>query len=191
MGTRVLVQAVIALAAFGTACGRVGLLPAKDSGAPSGSLGGSGGSGAGGSGGSGPAGARDAGADGKANSGGAGGFVLPLPDGGLSVLFGDGGLLAGILDAPRDSLLGQIICGPEAKLGAPCSSAGVPGCILPSLGGVCACLNGSYVCPLGTGAPQTCPQGAETGSSCISPLSTCIGGAVNGCICGVGTYTCF
>ena len=191
MGTRLLAQVVIASAVLGIACGRVGLLPAPDSGTHSSSLGGAGGSSSGSAGDSGAGGTRDGGPGGKSNSGGAGGFVIPIPDGGLSFIFGDGGLLAGILDAPRDSLLGQVICGPEAKLGAPCSSTGVPGCILPSLGGVCACLNGTYVCPLGSGGPQACPPGAGTGSRCLSPLSTCIGGSANGCICGAGTYTCF
>ncbi len=124
-------------------------------------------------------------------SGGSGGFIVQLPDGGLSALLGDSGVLGGILDAPRDSLLGQIICGPEAKLGAPCSSD-TPGCLLPSLGGACACVGGTYLCPLNTSAgPSTCPPDAATGKSCISPLSTCIGGSANGCVCGLGTYVCF
>lgn len=138
----------------------------------------------------------NAGTGGHSATGGAGGngqtsFVIPLPDGGLALLFGDGGLLAGILDAPRDNLLGQIICGPEVKLGGACSTSDV-GCLLPSLGGACACVNGVYLCPLNTAAgPTTCPVGAATGKTCLSPLSTCIGGSANACVCGVGTYICF
>ena len=176
MGTRSLIQVAITSAFFTVACGREGLMVNSGSGGHSGSMAGSGGLAAGG--------AR--------GSGGLGGFVIPFPDGGLSAILGDSGILAGILDAPRDSLLGQIICGSEAKLGAPCSSATIPGCLLPSLGGVCACVNSTYLCPLNTSqGPQTCPAGAATGMTCISPLSTCIGGSTNGCICGLGTYTCF
>jgi hypothetical protein len=117
------------------------------------------------------------------NSGGAGGFAFSLPDGGLSALFGDGGLLSG-------GLAGQIVCGPEAKLGAKCSG-GAPGCVLPSLGGVCVCLSGNYLCPANPAVgPTLCPAGATTGKSCVSPLSTCLGGGGAGCICGVGTYVC-
>jgi hypothetical protein len=134
----------------------------------------------------------DDGQGGAAGTGGAGGTViLRLPDGGLSGILGDGGVLGGILDAPRDSLLGQVFCGPEARLGAKCGSD-VPGCLLPSLGGACACINGTYLCPLNPAAgPQACPTGAATGKSCMSPLSVCIGGAANACICGLGSYTCF
>jgi hypothetical protein len=166
MGKRTLVQVVVASAILASACGgRVGLLPPPGSGGESGSSGG---------------------------LGGAGGRVfLSLPDGGLSSLIGDSGILGGILDAPRDSLLGQIICGPEARLGAPCSTTTL-GCLLPSLGGACACLNGTYICPLNPNAgPTACPAGAGTNVKCISPLSTCIGGGANACVCGLGTYTCF
>jgi hypothetical protein len=166
MGKRTLAQVFVALAIFLVACGgRVGLLPPPGSGGESGSSGG---------------------------SGGAGGTVfLRLPDGGLSALLGDSGILGGILDAPRDSLLGQIICGPEAKLGAKCSTD-TPGCLLPSLGGACACLSGTYLCPLNPNAgPTACPTGAASGVKCISPLSTCIGGGANACVCGLGAYTCF
>jgi hypothetical protein len=124
-------------------------------------------------------------------SGAGGTVVLRLPDGGIGALIGDSGILGGILDAPRDSLIGQVLCGPEARIGAPCSSVG-PGCLLPSLGGACACLGGTYVCPLNPSqGPTACPAGAASGKSCFSPLSVCIGGAANACICGVGTYTCF
>jgi hypothetical protein len=117
---------------------------------------------------------------------------LRLPDGGLSSLIGDSGILGGILDAPRDSLLGQIICGPEAKLGAKCSPV-TPGCLLPSLGGACACFGGMYLCPTDTTqGPTACPKGAAAGSHCTSMMSVCIGGGANACICGGGTYTiCF
>jgi hypothetical protein len=120
------------------------------------------------------------GAGGK--SGGAGGFAFSLPDGGLSSLFGGGGLISG-------GLAGMIVCGPEAKLGAKCSGD-VPGCLLPSLGGVCVCISGTYLCPQNTTAgPTACPPGAATGKTCTSPLSACVGGAA-GCICGPGTYFC-
>jgi len=85
-------------------------------------------------------------------SGGRGGIGFPFPDGGL------GGLLGGILDAPRDNLVGLIVCGPEVRLGASCSS-NVLGCVLPSLGGICLCTSGFYVCPLNTGPLQDCPRG--------------------------------
>lgn len=166
MGKRTLVQVVVASAILAAACGgRVALLPPPGSGGESGSSGG---------------------------SGGAGGRVfLRLPDGGLSALLGDSGILGGILDAPRDNLLGQVICGPDAKLGAPCSTD-TPGCLLPSLGGACACLSGTYLCPRNPNAgPTACPVGAASGVSCLSPLSTCIGGGANACVCGLGTYTCF
>jgi hypothetical protein len=146
------------------ACGRQPLS------APSGS-GGGGGSGAGGSTGSFP-------------------VVVQLPDGGLPALIVDGGLLGGILDAQRDSLIARLVCGPEAKLGAPCSSSAPP-CVLPSLGGACACVNGTYVCPLNPSqGPGPCPQQAASGGFCFNPLSVCIGGGANICICGVGSYTC-
>jgi hypothetical protein len=167
MGKRILVQVFVASAILAVACGgRVALLPPSGSGGESGSSGG---------------------------SGGAGGRVfLNLPDGGLSSLFGDGGILGGILDAPRDSLLGQLICGPEAKLNAKCSSESL-GCLLPSLGGACICFGGTYLCPTDTTqGPTACPKGAAAGSHCSSIMSVCIGGGANACICGLGTYTtCF
>lgn len=126
-------------------------------------------------------------------SGGAGGnlVILRLPDGGLSALLGDSGVLGGILDAPRDSLIGQVFCAPEAKLGAACSND-TPGCILPSLGGGCLCVNGNYLCPLNPNqGPTACPPGAASGTLCLSPLSVCIGGGANACICGLGSFTCF
>jgi hypothetical protein len=166
MGKTSLIPVATACAFFMVACGREGLMVSSGSGGHSGSM--------------------------DAAGGASGGFVIQLPDGGLSAILGDSGILRGILDAPRDSLLGQIICGSEAKLAAPCSSTTMPGCILPSLGGVCACINDKYLCPLNTSAgPQPCPAGAATGTSCLSPLSTCIGGSTNGCICGLGTYICF
>ncbi len=140
------------------------------------------------------------GAGGSSVGGGSGGIIviripdggLPsLPDGGLPALLGDSGLLNGILDAPRDSVLGQVICGSEAKLGAPCPTTS-QGCVLPSLGGACLCANGIYLCPANTTAgPQTCPTGATTGAACTAPLTTCVGGGAAACICGLGTYTCF
>jgi len=121
---------------------------------------------------------------------GDGGLSALLGDGGLSALLGDGGLVSGILDARRDSVLGQVICGPEARLGAPCSASTLV-CVLPSLGGVCSCVAGSYLCPANTNAVLTpCPKGAQTGFACNSPLSTCVGGGANACLCGLGTYTC-
>jgi hypothetical protein len=118
-----------------------------------------------------------------------GGFPA-LPDGGLAVLLGDGGIMGGILDAPRDSPLGELICAPEAKLGTPCGGSS-QGCILPSLGGACICLNGVYLCPADTtSGPRTCPADATTGSACTSPLTTCLGAGTTACICGLGTYTC-
>jgi hypothetical protein len=126
--------------------------------------------------------------------GGAGGsipVIVQLPDGGLPALLGDSGIMAGILDAPRDSLLGQLICGPEARFGASCSPETLP-CLLPSLGGACVCINGTYLCPLNPEqGPTACPKQASTGAACISPLSVCIGGGANACICGLGSYTCF
>ena len=159
MGKKTLAHVFVASAMFAVACGRVGLLPPPGSGGASG-------------------------------SGGAGGTVfLVLPDGGIPALLGDSGILGGILDAPRDSLLGQIICGPEAKLGAPCSSE-IPGCLLPSLGGACLCQEGVYLCPSNTTqGPTACPKGAATGGRCISIMSVCIGGGANACICGAFTYT--
>lgn len=122
-------------------------------------------------------------------SGGSGGLGFRFPDGGLSAVLADSGLLGGILDAPRDNLLGLILCGPEVRLGASCSSS-VLGCVLPSLGGICLCTSGVYVCPLNTGPLQDCPRGAATGTTCISPLSACLGGSGIGCICELGTYAC-
>ena len=131
------------------------------------------------------------GGKGGAGGGGAGGtVVVRLPDGGISALLGDSGILNGILDAPRDSMLGQLICGPEARLGAKCTTDSQP-CLLPSLGGACACVSETYVCPFDTtSGPQPCPSGAATGGGCLSPLAVCIGGGANACIC-LGTYTCF
>jgi hypothetical protein len=165
MGKRTLAQVFVASAILTVACGRAGLMQAPGSGGSSGSASGSGGTG--------------------------GTVFLRLPDGGISSLFGDGGILGGILDAPRDSLLGQIICGPEATFGASCS-AETSGCLLPSLGGACACISGTYLCPTNTAqGPTACPNGAATGASCTSMLSVCIGGGANACVCGIGTYTCF
>ena len=166
MGKRTLAQVFVASAIFAVAsCGRVGLMVPAGSGGESGA---------------------------SAGSGGAGGTIfLRLPDGGLSSLLGDSGILGGILDAPRDSLLGQIVCGPDARLGASCSTD-MPGCLLPSLGGACACISGMYLCPNNPAeGPTACPKGAATGTRCTSMLSVCIGGGANACICGVGTYTCF
>jgi hypothetical protein len=165
MGKRSIAQVVTVLTVLVGACGRQPLMIPSGSGGHAGSGGGEGGAG--------------------------GTIILRLPDGGLNALLGDSGILGGILDAPRDSLLGQLICGPEAKLGAACSSD-TPGCILQSAGGACLCMNGNYLCPLDTSTgPQTCPKSAATGSSCFSPLSVCIGGGANACICGLGSYTCF
>jgi hypothetical protein len=172
MGKKNFALLAFATAIFAGACGRDPLLVPSGPGGPPGS-GGQGVSGGG--------------------SGGAGGgtVILRLPDGGISALIGDSGILGGILDAPRDSLIGQVICGPEAQIGAKCSTDSL-GCLLPSLGGACACVSGTYLCPLNTSAgPQTCPQNAATGKSCISPLSVCVGGGANACICGLGSYTCF
>ena len=116
---------------------------------------------------------------------------IELPDGGLAALLGDSGILNIILDAPRDGLLGQLLCGPEAKLGAPCSADNQI-CVLPSLGGGCLCVSGTYLCPFDTtSGPTTCPLGAQTGGRCLSPLTVCIGGGANACLCGLGSYTCF
>jgi len=165
MGKKTLAQVFVALAIFAVACGRVGLMPPPGSGGASGSTSGSGGTG--------------------------GTVFLRLPDGGIASLLGDSGILGGILDAPRDSLLGQIFCGPEATFGASCS-AETSGCLLPSLGGACACISGTYLCPTNPAqGPTACPNGAATGARCTSTLSVCIGGGANACICGIGTYTCF
>jgi hypothetical protein len=159
------------------ACGRVALLSSPDADGEGGVVGSSGHSGSGGRGGGGAAG-----------SGGT--VLLRLPDGGISALLGDSGILGGILDAPRDSMLGQILCGPEVKLGARCSTDTTP-CLLPSLGGACTCVSGNYLCPFdSTSGPQACPSAAKTGASCSSPLAVCIGGGANACLC-AGTYICF
>jgi len=137
------------------------------------------------------------------------GGVFVLPDGGLlaliegnSILGGildsgilggilDSGTLGGIMDASRDGLIGQAICDSKVKTGDACSSATTPGCVLSNLGGLCACLNGAYLCPANTSqSPQPCPATAATGTTCLSPLSTCIGGSANACICGLGSYIC-
>lgn len=168
--------AALALVLLFGACGRDPMVaPGEDLG-QGGALGGNGGQGG-----------TNGGAGG---AGGAGGTVLVrLPDGGISALLGDSGILNGILDAPRDSMLGRLICGPEAKLGAKCARDTQP-CLLPSLGGACTCVSGTYVCPFDTTSePQPCPSGAATGGSCLSPLAVCIGGGANACIC-LGTYTC-
>jgi hypothetical protein len=128
-------------------------------------------------------GSRDVGGSPGFGGGRGGGLGFQFPDGGL------GGLLGGILDAPRDNLLGQLLCGPEVRMGASCSS-NVLGCVLPSFGGLCLCTSGVYVCPLNTGPLQDCPRGAATGTKCISPLSACLGGSGVGCICELGTYAC-
>jgi hypothetical protein len=178
MTKTILVATAIVLAAPLGACGRQPLtVPASTDAGPDAS----------GVTSSGGAGGRGGGA------GGAGGnlVILRLPDGGLAALLGDSGVLGGILDAPRDSLIGQVFCGPEARLGATCSND-APGCILPSLGGGCLCVNGYYLCPLNPNqGPTACPAGAATGTLCLSPLSVCIGGGANACICGLGSFTCF
>jgi len=165
MGKRILAQVFVASAIFAVACGgRVPLTAPSGSGGSPGSAGGSGGTGI-------P-------------------VFLRLPDGGIQSLLGDSGILGGILDAPRDSLLGQVFCGPDAMIGASCS-AQTPGCLLPSLGGACACVGGMYLCPNNPAqGPTGCPKGAATGGRCSSLLSVCIGGGANACIC-AGTYTCF
>jgi hypothetical protein len=129
---------------------------------------------------------------GRGGSSGAGGstVLLQLPDGGLSSLLGDSGILGGILDAPRDSIIGQLICGPEARLGAPCSVDNQL-CMLQSLGGACICMNGTYICPLNpSSGPTACPPNARSGGACMSPLAICIGGGTNGCVCLGTTYQC-
>lgn len=107
---------------------------------------------------------------------GIGAVVRMLPDGGLATLLGDGGLA-------------DMVCGPNVKLGKKCSSD-APACVLSSLGGVCVCASGSYLCPYDTtSGPKPCPAGVATGGPCLSPLSTCI--APNtACLCGTGTFTC-
>jgi hypothetical protein len=123
---------------------------------------------------------------------GTGGTVfVRVPDGGFSPIIRDSGILNGILDAPRDSLLGMLFCGPEVRLGVPCSVSDQV-CVLGSLGGVCTCVGGMYLCPLDTSSgPGPCPQGAVTGGFCLSPLSLCLGGGANACFCSVGSYSCF
>ena len=211
MANRTLAKVAGALLVLATSCGR-SPLDAPDAAAGSGGVirtGGSGGvTGTGGRGGVTSAGGSGSfstgGRSGVISTGGSGGVpgaggsggtvVVRLPDGGLPALLGDGGLLSGILDAPRDSVLGQVLCGAEVRLGAACSASTV-GCLLPSLGGACACVGGTYLCPSNpNAAPTPCPKGAKSGDGCLSPLSTCIGGgggATNACICGLGTYTCF
>jgi len=155
--------------------------------------------------------------DGAADVAGSGG-VFVLPDGGLLALIEgngilggildsgilggildsgtlggilDSGILGGIMDASRDGLIGQAICDSNVKTGDACSSATTLGCVLSNLGGLCACLNGAYLCPANTSqSPQPCPATAATGTTCLSLLSTCIGGSANACICGLGSYIC-
>ena len=166
MTNKLLAQMLFAAALVGTSCGRDGLAVSAGRDAS-------------------PDRARDAGGsrDVGGSAGFGGGLGFQVPDGGL------GFLLGGILDAPRDNPLGQLLCGPEVHMGASCSS-GVPGCVLPSLGGLCLCTSGVYVCPLNTGPIQACPRGAATGTKCNSPLSTCLGGSGVGCVCELGTYAC-
>jgi hypothetical protein len=176
MRKRTLVHVATAVALFGAACTRSGLTSPADSGVHIDTALDSSGSG---------------GVSGATGSGGAWSIKIQLPDGGLSAIFGDGGLWAEILDASRDNLLGQVLCDSKVKSGDTCSSTTTIGCLLPSLGGACACLNGTYLCPANTSqSPQPCPAGAATGTTCLSLLSTCIGGSANACICGLGTYTC-
>ena len=105
-------------------------------------------------------------------------------------MLGDSGIIGGILDAPRDSLLGMIFCGPEAKLGVPCARDGEV-CVLGSLGGACTCMRGIYICPVDTtNGPAPCPEGVKTGSPCLSPLSVCIGNGANACLCMLPNYFC-
>ena len=127
------------------------------------------------------------GAGGIRSSGGAGGITFVIPDADIGSLLRDGGL-NGILDAPRDSIVGQIICGPEVKLGASCSGTS-QACVLPNLGGVCLCQNGTYLCPTNTtGTPAACPSSALSGGSCAAMMSTCIGDSY-ACLC-VLSYVC-
>jgi hypothetical protein len=121
-------------------------------------------------------GAGQTGSRGAGGTSGGGGVGFSLPDGGIAALLGDGGA-------------GQLICGTGVRLGVSCSGS-VPLCLLPSLGGVCTCFSGTYLCPASTAPPSACPPGAATGVSCRSPLSTCLGGSAVGCLCGLGTYTC-
>jgi hypothetical protein len=168
-------KAILTLLIVGTvtgACGRDAMMSAPEDQGQGGQRAGSGGRGGGG--------------------GGAGGstVILQLPDGGLSSLLGDSGILGGILDAPRDSIIGQLICGPEARLGAPCSVDNQL-CMLQSLGGACICMSGTYICPLNSSSgPTACPPNARSGSACMSPLAVCIGGGANGCVCLGTTYQC-
>ena len=174
MPNKLLAQMLFAAALVGTSCGRDGLaVSAGRDASPAQAKGADGSRGVGDS----------------PGSGGRGGLGFQFPDGGLSALVADSGLLGGILDAQRDNLIGLILCGPEVRLGASCSS-NVLGCVLPSLGGICLCTSGVYVCPLNTGPLQDCPRGAATGTTCISPLSACLGGSGIGCICELGTYAC-
>lgn len=107
---------------------------------------------------------------------GIGTVVRLLPDGGLAALLGDGGL-------------GALVCGAQVRLGGECS-ADMPACVLSSLGGVCACISGAYLCPANTtSGPKSCPAAVATGTPCTSPLSICIA-ASTACLCGLGTYTC-
>lgn len=130
------------------------------------------------------------GSGGRGGGGAGGSTVFQLPDGGISTLLGDSGILGGILDAPRDSLIGQLVCGPEARLGAPCSVDNQV-CMLPSLGGACVCMGGTYLCPLNPSTgPTACPPNARSGSACMSPLAICIGGGADGCVCLGTTYQC-
>jgi hypothetical protein len=116
--------------------------------------------------------------------------IFQLPDGGLPALLGDSGLIGGIMDAPRDSLIGQLFCGSEARLGAPCSVDGQM-CVLPRMGGACLCVGGTYLCPLDpSSGPTACPPNAVTGAPCYSPLAVCIGGGANACICRGLDYLC-
>ena len=172
MRNTILALVALALVALPIACGRQPLMVLPDAASSANSVGGT------------------SGHDGGVS--GAGGIVfIHLPDGGLPALLGDSGILGGILDAPKDSLLGQVFCGTEARLGASCS-ASTPGCILPSLGGACLCVNGTYLCPLNTSqGPTSCPAGAATGKTCLSPLAVCIGDGANACLCGLGTFNCF
>ena len=123
---------------------------------------------------------------------GTGGTVfVRVPDGGFSSLIGDSGIMNRILDAPRDGLFGMLFCSPEVRLGVPCSVSGEV-CVLGSLGGICTCVGGLYMCPLDTSSgPALCPQGAVTGGTCLSPLSLCMGGGANACFCSIGSYYCF
>ena len=99
-----------------------------------------------------------------------------LPDGGLSVLLGDGGMA-------------DLVCEPQVRLGAPCS-ADAPACVLSSLAGVCACVAGQYLCPANSSSgPKPCPASVATGTPCLSPMAICIASST-ACLCGVGTYVC-